>query len=147
MKRTIALVLLIAMLTAVPAMASASKAKQVVSVAMEHLGAPYELKSDAPKSFNCFSFVAYCVNKVVPGRITTKSIEGDYKKIKSIKSLKAGDIICFKRSSKQKGILGYHYGIYVGKGYFIHAANKHDGVTISKLGNYKRRFVGAVRVF
>ena len=147
MKRTIALVLLIAMVTTVPAMASKSQVKQVISVAMGQLGAPYELKSDAPKSFNCFSFVAYCVNKVVPGKITTKSIGGEHKRIKSIKSLKAGDIVCFKRSSKLKGILGYHYGIYVGNGYFIHAANKHDGVIVSKINDYKKRYIGAVRVF
>lgn len=147
MKRIIALVLLIAMATAAPALASSSQVKQVISIAMDQLGAPYELLSDAPNSFNCFSFVAYCVNQVVPGKISTKSIDGDYSKIKSIKSLAAGDIICFKSSKKLKGILGYHFGIYVGKGYFIHAANKDDGVTVSKISDYKKRFLGAVRVF
>ena len=147
MRRTIALVLLIALAAATPALAAPSRAKQAISVAMEQLGAPYELKSDAPNSFNCFSFVAYCVNQVVPGKISEKRIDGKYSIVKSIQKLKTGDIVCFKSSSKLKGVLGFHYGLYAGKGYFIHAANRDEGVKVSKINSYKKRFVGAIRVF
>ena len=147
MKRTIALVLLIAIATAVPALAASSEAIQVISVAMEQLGAPYELQSDAPNSFNCLTFVIYCVNQVAPGKLSEKGIDGDYSIVKSVKKLKAGDIVCFKSSNKLKGILGFHFGLYAGKGYFIHAANWDEGVTVSKVNKYKKRFVGAIRVF
>lgn len=147
MKRTIAVVLLIAMAMAVPALAASSQAAQVVAVAMKRVGASYALNSNPPKTFNCFSFVEYCVNQVVPDKITAMGIDGGYTKVKSIQKLKVGDIVCFKSSSRLKGVLGYHYGIYAGKGYFIHAANKSDGVIVSKVKDYKKRFVGAIRVF
>ena len=147
MKRTIALVLLMTMVTAIPAMASSSQVEKVISVALKQVGKPYELLSNAPNSFNCFSFVAYCVNRVVPGKISAKRINGKYMKVKSLHALKAGDIVCFRKSSRLNGILAHHYGIYMGKGYFIHAVNRKDGVTVSKIGHYKKRFVGAVRIF
>lgn len=147
MKRTVALALLLAMAVATPALAASLEVEQVISVAMEQLGAPYELKSDVPNSFNCFSFVVYCINQAVPGKISSAGIDGGYKTVKSIHKLKAGDIVCFKSTNKLKGILGYHFGIYAGKGYFIHAANKDDGVTVSKVKDYKKRFVGAIRLF
>lgn len=147
MKRSIALVLLFALLFSMPAMASSSQVEKVLAVAMKQLGAPYELLSDAPKSFNCVSFVMYCFNQVESGTISQDGIKGDYTKITSTKHLKPGDIVCFEGSSGQKGILGSHYGIYAGKGCFIHASNRDGMVTASKFKDYKKRFVGAIRIF
>lgn len=153
MKRVIAAILLAAMLLTAPAVAATSKGKAAVYVAMCQLGAPYALKSKAPDSFNCLSFVAYCCNKVKSGRITAKGFAADSRKIASIRDLKPGDVIAFtgndlpKSVKKVKSLLSYHYGLYAGKGYFIHAANKKQGVIISRLSDYKKRFVGAVRVF
>lgn len=146
MKRVLALMLVMLMALAVPASASSSQVKQVLSVAMEQLGAPYALKSDAPKSFNCLSFVAYCFNQVVPGSITTSGVASEYTKVSSLSKLKAGDIVVFKSTRQLRGVLGYHFAIYAGKGYIIHAANLTDGVIVSKLKAYKKRFVGAVRI-
>lgn len=146
MKRFAACLLIMTMVLTVPAFASSSQAKQVVSVAASQLGAPYALDSDAPNSFNCYSFVRYCINQVIPGAISSGGVQTEYKKVSSISKLKAGDIVVFKSSRQLRGILGYHYGIYAGKGYIIHAANLTDGVTVSKMANYKKRFVGAVRI-
>ena len=146
MKRTIACVLLLILALSVPAMAAPSQAEKVVSVAMEQVGAPYKLHSNAPKSFNCVTFVAYCFNKVAPGTISSDGISVSYKKVSSIRSLKPGDIVGFKSTKRLKGIMGYHFGIYVGKGYFVHAANKTDGVIVSQLKDFKKRFAGAVRI-
>lgn len=146
MKRTLALILAVLMALATHALASSVPAKQVLSVAKKHIGAPYKVDSDSPKSFNCFSFVAYCFNEVEPGTITSGGINASYERIKSASKLKAGDIVVFKSNRKLKGILGYHYAIYAGKGYIIHAANKTDGVTVSRFKDYKKRFVGAVRI-
>lgn len=146
MKRKIALVLALLLALTTPAIASSSQAKKVISVAMKQIGAPYKLESDSPNSFNCFTFVAYCFNEVEPGTITSGGISGHYDKIKSASKLKAGDIVIFKSTRKLKGILGYHFAIYAGDGYIIHAANKADGVTVSRLKDYRKRFVGAVRI-
>ena len=78
MKRTIACVLLLILALSVPAMAAPSQAEKVVSVAMEQVGAPYKLHSNAPKSFNCVTFVAYCFNKVAPGTISSDARSGPF---------------------------------------------------------------------
>ena len=114
MKKAIALTLVILMVLATPAMASSTQVKQVLSVAKEQLGAPYALKSDAPKSFNCLSFVAYCFNQVVPGAITESGVKAEYEKITSTSKLKAGDILIFKSTRQLRGVLGYHFAIYAG---------------------------------
>ena len=58
-----------------------------------------------------------------------------------------GDIVCFKSSGNEGGVPGCHFGIYVGKGYFIHASSSANKVIMSKVKNYSGRFVGALRVF
>ena len=146
MKRTIALALALLLALTASAIADSSQAKQVLSVAVKQIGAPYKLDSDSPNSFNCFTFVAYCFNAVAPGTITSSGISGPYDKIESASKLKSGDIVVFKSNRKLKGILGYHFAIYAGNGYIIHAANKADGVTVSRLKDYKKRFIGAVRI-
>lgn len=73
-------------------------------------------------------------------------ISGSYAKISSIKNLELGDIVGFKSLKKLRGILGYHFAIYAGNGYIIHAANKTDGVMVSKLKDCRKRFVGALRI-
>ena len=147
LKRTIAAALLLAMLCATPAMASASQSRQVVAVALKQLGTPYALYSDAPNSFNCASFVTYCFNQVSSGTISKSGISGGYSRVSSVNNLKTGDVLCFKTARSEQGILNYHFGIYIGNGRFIHASTTADKVTISKLSNYKKRFLGAVRIF
>ena len=137
MKKTLAFIILFSLICAMPGLATASQIELTLATAIEQLGAPYELYSDAPFSFNCFTFVAYCFNEVVPGLISLDGIAADYEKITSIRDVKPGDIIGFKSSKNLRGILGYHFGIYIGKGYFIHAANKTDGVIVSRLKDYK----------
>ena len=107
MKRTLALILAILMALAAPAVGS-SQAKKVLSVAKKQIGAPYKLDADSPKSFNCFSFVAYCFNEVSPGTITSSGINGPYDTVTSASKLKAGDIVIFRSNRKLKGIMGYH---------------------------------------
>ena len=104
MKRTLALILAILMALAAPAVAS-SQAKKVLSVAKKQIGAPYKLDADSPKSFNCFSFVAYCFNEVSPGTITSSGINGPYDTVTSASKLKAGDIVIFRSNRKLKGIM------------------------------------------
>lgn len=146
-KSIIALVLALALVSAVPAMAASSKGMQAVSVALRQLGKPYSLRSDAPLSFNCATLVGYCVNRVESGKITGSGVHGDYARIGSIKRLEAGDVLCFKTTGSEIGILNYHFGIYMGRGYFVHASNSAGKVTVSKVKDYAGRFKGAIRLF
>ena len=144
-KRYIALVLLFLLVFSTPAMA-VSRASKVITVAVAQLGKPYALVSSAPDSFNCASFVAYCYNTVNNGTITRNGVKGKCRKIHSMKKTKAGDIVCFRTSGNEKGILNYHFGIYMGSGRFIHASNSAGKVVISKMKSYSGRFLGALRL-
>lgn len=146
-KRITALALLLILLSAIPATAASMRGVQVVSVAMKQVGKPYALHSDVPNSFNCATFVAYCCNQVSSGAVTKSGIGGKPKKITSVKKLEAGDIVCFKTSGSERGILSYHFGIYMGKGFFIHASNSANEVIVSKMKDYSGRYLGAMRVF
>ena len=146
-RRTFAIILLLILTVTLSAAADAPQVKQLISVAIEQLDAPYELFSSPPDSFNCLTLVTYCFNQVADGTFSAKGVEGGYEKITSIKDVEPGDIVCFKSSSRMKGILGYHFGVYVGRGYFIHASNSAGKVTADKLTQYKKRFLGAVRIF
>ena len=147
MKKTVAIVLVLTLILAMPATAASPQVSKVLAVAKRQLGKPYALFSNAPRSFNCASFVIYCYNQVARGTITQNGIAVRYKKIRSIGSLKAGDILCFRLAKRQKGALTHHYGIYVGQGRFVHASNTDKMVTVSKLSAYKKRFLGAMRIF
>ncbi len=146
-KRAIAVFLLLILAAAMPATADSSQVERLISVAIEQLDAPYELFSSPPDSFNCLTLVTYCFNQVADGTFSDKGVAGDFEKIASISDVEPGDIVCFKSSSRMKGILGYHFGIYVGRGYFIHASSSAGKVTANKLSKYRKRFLGAVRIF
>lgn len=146
-KRSMALALILMMLFSMPAMAATARARQAVAVALKQVGKPYQLHSDAPNSFNCATLVAYCCNQV-SGRMFTKSgIAGQHKRISSMSKLEAGDVVCFKTSGSERGVLSYHFGLYMGKGYFVHASNSADKVIVSKMKDYAGRFLGGLRVF
>lgn len=146
LKRSFALLLVLSILFSIPALAVSDNARKVVAVAAKQLGKPYELHPDAPHSFNCASLVIYCFGKVKKGVVTSDGIKGNYKKIGSKSDLKIGDIVCFKNSKCWKPrIMNYHFGIYCGKGYFIHATIG-KGVIRSKVSKYDGKWLGAYRV-
>ena len=148
MKRTVAFILLLTLILTMPAAAATSpRVRQVLAVAKRQLGTPYALFSNAPRTFNCATFVAYCYNKVARGTITQKGIAVKHKKIKSIRKLKSGDILCFRLANRQKGLLSQHYGIYIGQNRFVHASNVEKKVAVSSLNAYRKRFTGAIRIF
>lgn len=145
--KILAISLLLILVVSISALADSAQVEQLLYVAVEQLETPYELFSSAPDSFNCMTFIIYCFNQVASDTITINGIEGGYQKITSMRNVIPGNIVCFKGSNKLKGILGYHFGIYIGKGYFIHASNSVGKVTASKLEKYRKRFIGAVRLF
>ena len=61
------------------------------------------------------------------------------------KDLEIGDIVFFTSKVSPSG---WHAGIYIGEGEFIHASNYREGVKISKLSDslYDRIYKGAGRI-
>lgn len=145
LKKTCAVMLLLAMILTMPAMATSSRVKRVLTTAVGQIGAPYALYSDAPNSFNCASYVAYCFNRVEEGTITGRGINSHYHRFRSMGKVKPGDVVCFRTSAS--GPINIHMGIYLGKGYFAHASNKAGKVTVSRLKRYRKSFVGSIRIF
>ena len=76
----------------------------------------------------------------------TQGYDTRYKQV-DIDSLKRGDLVCF--NTVDDSDLCDHVGIYLGKGYFLHASSVAKKVIVSQLksGYYNRVFSWGVRVF
>ena len=106
-----------------------AQAGQGVSTAYAMLGKPYVWGATGPNAFDCSGLVNYCFGGA-RGRTTYDMIDslkasGDW--VTSVSELKVGDLV-FPHSG--------HVGIYVGDGYYIHAANPSRGVVKDKIGAF-----------
>lgn len=115
-------------------------ASRVVSVALQHVGAPYRWGGADPRGFDCSGFVMY-----VYGKAGTSLPHGAVKQYSlgvpvSRSELEPGDIVFFDRLR--------HNGIYIGDGRFIHSSKTGDVVRVSRLDEdwFERRWVGARRL-
>lgn len=126
------------------------KADKIIALAESLKGkVKYKFGVNNPSKyyFDCSSFTKYVFGKYgVSLKWGTKyqSKEGAYV---SKSNLKKGDLIFFSsQSGKSKTIT--HVGIYMGNGKFIHnTIGSHiNGILISKLSDYSKRYVTARRV-
>ncbi len=120
-------------------------AKRIESVAKSLLGTDYQYGANGPYQYDCSSFTKYVFAKngiTLPRTSKEQSKVGQYI---PLSRLKKGDLIFFdsKKSSKVS-----HVGIYLGRGYFIHASSAKDQVTISNLNSnyYSKHFKWGRRV-
>ena len=124
---------------------STSIAKRIEYVAKSLLGTDYKYGANGPYQYDCSSFTKYVFSKngiTLPRTSKEQSKVGQYI---PANSLQKGDLIFFdsKKSSKVS-----HVGIYLGRGYFIHASSAKDQVTISSLNSnyYSKHFKWGRRV-
>ncbi|MDZ5471895.1 C40 family peptidase [Bacillus sp. 31A1R] len=121
---------------------ASSSGANAASIGKKYIGTPYKYGGMSPNGFDCSGFVGYVFKKA--GEPIPRSSREIYKKGKNVakKSLKKGDLLFFNTSGK--GVS--HVAIYVGKGQFIHSANK--GVKIDSLSStyWKTRYIGAKRI-
>jgi len=111
---------------------------QVVSIAMQHLGKPYQWGAAGPDSFDCSGLVMYCYAQI--GISLPHSAAAQYSRgIKiSRDNLAAGDLVFFGKTGVS------HVGIYAGGGNYIHAPRTGDVVKVAALSSRKDYF-GACR--
>ena len=98
---------------------SATGVDKAISVAKSLLGKPYAISDNPPSSFNCSSFVEYCLEKAgfsVKGTAAAQAADSSLAKISSTSSLKKGDILCF--DTDEDGTCD-HTALYLGSGSFI----------------------------
>jgi lipoprotein Spr len=110
------------------------------------LGKPYKLGGKTEKGIDCSQF-----NKRLYQDVYSTPLENvcykQWNETGRIKrdSLQVGDLLFFR--SKQSPS-GWHCGTYIGNTYFVHAANRYEGVKISSINEprYSKTFRGGGRV-
>ena len=129
-----------------PPSSSATGVDRAISVAKSLLGKPYAVSDNPPSSFNCSSFVEYCLEKAgfsVKGTAAAQAADSSLAKISSTSSLKKGDILCF--DTDEDGTCD-HTALYLGSGSFIEASQNAGKVQTNSLSSwYKSHLLWARR--
>lgn len=118
--------------------------QQLISKARSALGTPYVSGGSSPGGFDCSGFVCWAYKSVgvsLPRTAREQSVVG--KRITRVEDMRAGDIVAFRHPRR-----GYHTGIYVGDGKFIHSPRRRSTVRITSLDDpyFSGTFLGARRV-
>ena len=111
------------------------------------LGKPYKLGGRTEKGIDCSQF-----NKRLYLDVYKKELKDvcwrQWEQTQRVKkdSLEVGDLVFFR--SKQSPS-GWHCGCYIGNSYFVHAANRFEGVKVSSLKEprYFRSYRGGGRLY
>ena len=126
--------------------AKVSKVDKAILVGRALLGRPYKTDDNPPNSFDCSSFVQYCLKKAgisIKKTSATQAADSRHKLITSVSDLKRGDVLCFDTSGD--GNVD-HSAIYLGGNKFIEASRNAGKVQINTLTSwYKGCFVCARR--
>ena len=125
---------------------SATGVDKAISVAKSLLGKPYAISDNPPSSFNCSSFVEYCLEKAgfsVKGSAASQAADSSFAKISGTSSLKKGDILCFDTDGD--GTCD-HTALYLGGGSFVEASQNAGKVQTNSLSSwYKSHLLWARR--
>lgn len=113
---------------------------------LKWIGKPYKLGGKTEKGIDCSQFTKRLYQDVYNKQLQNVAYK-QYNQTKRVKrdSLQVGDIIFFR--SKQSPS-GWHCGAYIGNTYFVHAANRYEGVKISSLKEprYVKSYRGSGRL-
>ncbi|HEX6922706.1 MAG TPA: S-layer homology domain-containing protein [Bacillales bacterium] len=121
--------------------AEASTRNDIVRIAKQYIGVPYQWGGTTPSGFDCSGFVGYVFDKV--GVNLPRTSSQMWGRGERVSNLKQGDLVFFNTSGS--GIS--HVGIYIGHGDFISATS--DGVEVAPVhGRYYwgSKYVGAKRI-
>lgn len=117
---------------------------KLVRKAKSAIGTPYVYGGTKPGGFDCSGLVKWAYDSVgvkLPRTAREQSVVG--KKVKNVKDMRAGDIVAFRHPRR-----GYHTGIYLGDGKFVHSPRTRSNVKISSLHEpyFSNILLGARRV-
>jgi lipoprotein Spr len=127
-------------------MSCVGQTKELSTFVNEWMGIRYRLGGSTKKGIDCSQFTKKLYGEVYGVKLgnncqqqwnQTKRVERD--------SLMVGDILFFRSKLSPSG---WHCGLYLGNGNFVHAANRAEGVKISSLSEprYDKHFKGAGRM-
>lgn len=122
----------------------AQASQQLLNKAHSAIGTPYVRGGSSPGGFDCSGFVCWAYKSVgvkLPRTAREQSVVGE--RIRRQEDMRAGDIVAFRHPRR-----GYHTGIYVGDGKFIHSPRRRTTVRINSLSDpyFSSTFLGARRV-
>lgn len=122
---------------------SVSKIDKVISLAKSLVGRPYAVSANPPASFNCSTFVKYCMGKYGYSFEGTAAAQANMSNKVSKDSIQKGDVLCFDTDGD--GTCD-HTAIYLGSNRFIEASQNAGKVQINSLDTwYKNRLMHAIR--
>ena len=118
--------------------------QQLLRKARSAIGTPYVPGGMSPGGFDCSGFVCWAYKSVgvnLPRTAREQSVVGT--RINNVEDMQVGDIVAFRHPRR-----GYHTGIYVGDGKFIHSPHRRTTVRINSLDDpyFKGTFLGARRI-
>ena len=123
---------------------SGSKIDKVIALATSLCGRPYALDDNPPASFNCSSFVEYCMEKYgysMQGTAASQAGDSRYQKVTS--GYQKGDVLCF--DTDDDGVCD-HTAIYMGSNRFVEASQNAGKVQTNSLTDwYKAHLLWARR--
>lgn len=127
-------------------------ADNVINTALKYLGVRYRYGHSTPKGFDCSGFTMYVFNKSnISLTRTSKSQYKEGDKVERLEDLKKGDLVFFggPRSIKTVGHVGIVTAVDSTEKIFefVHACNRGVSIDKSSTPYYKRRYLGARRIF
>lgn len=120
------------------------KTHSLMRRAHKAVGTPYVYGGESLAGFDCSGFVRWTYKSVginLPRTAREQSLLGY--RIMDVSKMRAGDIVAFRRSGG-----GYHTGIYIGDGRFIHAPRTNSRVRVESCDSafFRNNFIGARRI-
>jgi len=116
------------------------------SFILKWLGKPYKLGGKTEKGIDCSQFTKRLYKDVYTKELENVAYKQWNQTIRVKRdSLQVGDIVFFRSRQSPSG---WHCGAYIGNTYFVHAANKFEGVKISSLKEpkYVKSYKGSGRL-
>lgn len=122
---------------------SMSRIDKVLRLAQSLIGRKYAIYDNPPASFNCSSFVQYCMGKYGYSFEGTAAEQAAMGNKVSRDDIKKGDVLCFDTAGDGKCD---HTAIYMGSNKFIEASQGAGQVQINTLDDwYRGRLMHAIR--
>jgi cell wall-associated NlpC family hydrolase len=120
---------------------------KVVRQALAYKGTRYKFGGSTKRGLDCSGLVSRVWTDLKLKKIprASSALYNSGKPV-HLAELRPGDLVFFKNTYK-KGIS--HVGVYAGNNKFVHAAGRHQGVTIAKLSDpyYQLHYAGARRLY
>ena len=146
MKQTFKDIIILAIVMLLITMSCVGQTKELSTFVNEWMGVRYRLGGSTKKGIDCSQFTKKLYSEVYDIKLGN-NCQQQWNQTKRVTrdSLLVGDILFFKSTLSPSG---WHCGLFLGDGNFVHAANRVEGVKISNLSEprYDKHFKGAGRI-